>query len=172
MFQSNVVVSITRSRERASGFPSGETRMVPGACVPRALVFLHIRGCYPVGLQCHEAQPVKKPSARPTRNRPSARRAHLVRWSQFFHLSPLLLRSDPRLQQARSANSLITMNDTSSGPLGSALLLSPKTVNNEFGPSLYHFTAVTNNEGSLPEGSLREALRTPVTRSSCVAAPD
>jgi hypothetical protein len=162
----NFVESKTRSRERASGFPSGETRMVPGACVPRALAFLHIRSCYPVGLQCHEAQPVKKPSARPTRNRPSARRAVLVRWSEFFHVSSLLLRSDPRLQQARSVASPVTVKEEFSGP--QFLLYSYRqnlsTPNSALFPA--HFTAAPDNEGSPPEGSLRVALRTPVTRSS------
>lgn len=146
----NFVDSTTRSRERASGFPSGETHMVPGACVPRGLEFLHIHSCYPVGLQCHEAQPVKEQSARPTRNRPSARRAFLVRWSQFFHVSSLLVRSDPRLQQARSVTSLVTVNDTyNSGPLGSALLLSPRSVNTEFGPIAFRFTATPDSRSSL-----------------------
>lgn len=83
--------------------------MVPGACVPRVLESLHIISCYPVGLECHEAQPVKKQSTRPTKNRPSARRAYLVRWSQFFHDSSLLVRSDPRLRQARSVHCLVTV---------------------------------------------------------------
>jgi hypothetical protein len=110
--------------------------MVPGACVPRALAFLHILGCYPVGLQCREAQPVMKQSARPTRNRPSARRAYLVRWSQFFHIPCLLiLRSAPRLQQARSAQSRYPVKDQCSGPLIPAYSCLSYLSTRNFGPT-------------------------------------
>jgi len=33
--------------------------MVPGDCVPRTLCSFTFLGCYPVGLQCREAQPVR-----------------------------------------------------------------------------------------------------------------
>lgn len=83
----------TRTISGMTGFQSGETSSIPGACVPRAASEIPLTAGLQIQMvqDADTAQPVEIQLARPTRNPTFRRRARWTRWRCVVHIHPPFL---------------------------------------------------------------------------------